>query len=146
MNRSFFSLVAPALIAFFFMLPGCSAPDPVDIENSAVAVMETRGTERTSRIVFYNENLEETGHLDLPYATFGGIFYNPLVSEGFLYAIPQGEYDKKDGNMAVRIDLATLSVDEYRIEQPAMTRSRRTAKPSGHATRLTGNRSSTDAR
>lgn len=48
------------------------------------------------------------------------MFYNPLVSEGFLYAIPQGEHGKKDGNMAVRIDLATLSVDEYRIEQPAM--------------------------
>lgn len=123
MKRTAFATAAAAVLILLSLLAlgGCSSQsEEVDIESSVIGIMETRGTEKTSRIIFYNENLNETGHLDLPYATFGGIFYNPLISQGFLYAIPQGEHDKKDGNMTVRIDLSTLAVEEYRIDQPAM--------------------------
>lgn len=111
--------LALALTAALFA--GCASDqESVDIENSAIGVMQTRGTEETSRIVFYDENLEKTGALSLAYATFGGPFYNPLVSQGRLHAIPQGLYDRKDGNKAVAIDLASLAVEEYPIEQPGM--------------------------
>lgn len=121
MRKAVCACVAVVALFLAVVLAGCSSQsESVDIDNSVIGVMQTRGTEKTSRIVFYSESLEETGRLDLPYATFGGIFYNPLVSQRFLYAIPQGEYNKKDGNMAVRISLDTLGVEEYRISQPAM--------------------------
>lgn len=123
MKRTAFAVASAAvlILPLLLALGGCSSRSgEVDIESSVIGIMETRGTEKTSRIIFYDENLDETGYLDLPYATFGGIFYNPLISQGSLYAIPQGEHDKKDGNMAVRIDLSALAVEEYRIDQPAM--------------------------
>lgn len=121
MKNAAFTFVATIALSFVFAITGCSPiEENNNVENSAIGIMETRGTEKTSRIVFYDEKLNETGSLNLPYATFGGIFYNPLISQGFLYAIPQGEYDKKDGNMAVRVNLSTLSVEEYQINQPAM--------------------------
>lgn len=121
MKNHAFSFAAIVTFLLLLTVAGCvPQQEGVDIENSAIGIMETRGTEKTSRVIFYDQDLNETGSLDLPYATFGGIFYNPLVLQGYLYAIPQGEYDRKNGNMAVRIDLSTLAVDEYRIEQPAM--------------------------
>ena len=50
--------LALALTAALFA--GCASDqESVDIENSAIGVMQTRGTEETSRIVFYDENLKK---------------------------------------------------------------------------------------
>lgn len=110
--------------ALFFMVIcfyGCTSDEdrsaPVD---AAVGVIETRGTEETSRIIFFDKEMNEVSQLPLSYATLGGIFYDPLVYKGNLFTIPQGKYNVKDGESVLQVNLNTLATKTYTIEQPAM--------------------------
>lgn len=108
----------------FFMVIcfyGCTSDgERVASADAAIGVIETRGTEETSRIIFYDREMNEVSQLPLSYATLGGIFYDPLVYKGSLFAIPQGKYNVKDGESVLQIDLSSLVTKTYTIVQPAM--------------------------
>ena len=121
MKNTYFFLVA-CIIFLSINLAGCErklTPD-FSTQDIEVGIIETRGNRSKSRIIFYNDEIEEIGDLPLPFATVGGIFYIPLVSDNKLYVIPQGYAKKKDERKALEINLQDLSVNEYKIEQIAM--------------------------
>ena len=110
------------LIFLMVLLVGCSQNKPVKIstEDISVGIIETRGDKEKSRIIFFDEEMNEIGEIPLSFATVGNIFYTPLISENELYVIPQGYANKKDEETVLKIALKNLSVEEYTIEQLAM--------------------------
>lgn len=110
------------LIFLMLSLIGCSQNKTTEIptKDISVGVIETRGDKEKSRILFFDEEMNEIGELPLDFATVGNIFYTPLISENELYVIPQGYANKKDEETVLEIALQDLSVEEYTIEQLAM--------------------------
>lgn len=100
---------------------GCASDgERVASADASIGIIETRGTDETSRIVFYDRELNEVAKLPLRYANLGGSFYNPLVYKGSLFSIPQGRSNVKDGKAVLQVDLASLATKKYTIDQPAM--------------------------
>ena len=55
--------------------------------SRSIGIIETRGTDETSRIVFYDGELNEVAQLPLRYANLGDVFHNPLVYQAvFCYS------------------------------------------------------------
>lgn len=118
-------IVAPLLISAVLFTAICFYGCTPDGEraasvDAAIGVIETRGTEETSRIIFFDTEMNEVSQLPLSYATLGGIFYDPLVYKGSLFAIPQGKYNVKNGEAVLQVDLNSLATKTYTIRQPAM--------------------------
>lgn len=101
---------------------GCDKKQETEIstDDIEVGVIETKGNKEESRIIFYDNKLNEIGILPLKFATVGDIFYTPLVLEDDLYIIPQGYANKKDEEKVLEINLSDLNIEEYTIEQIAM--------------------------
>ncbi len=110
--------------AMFFMaisFYGCTSDDKRGTSlDASIGIIETRGNAETSRIIFYDRELNEVAQLPLNYANLGNTFYNPLVYRGSLFAIPQGRSKVKNGNAVLRVDLDSLASKIYTIDQPAM--------------------------
>ena len=88
--------------------------------NASIGIIETRGTDEASRIVFYDRELNEVAQLPLRYANLGDGFHNPLVYKGSLYSIPQGRSKVRDGKAVLQVDLDSLASKTYAIGQSAM--------------------------
>lgn len=110
------------LILSIILLAGCESNRPPEIqtEDIAVGVIETRGDKEKSRILFYDNDMNELGSLPLDYATVGNVFYCPLIVDDALYVIPQGYANKKDAETVLEIDLSNLNITKHSIEQLAM--------------------------
>ncbi len=76
--------------------------------NAQIGVIETSGSMATSRIAFYDAELNEKESLKLKYATVGDMFCNPVVYKGKLYVIPQGYDIKADEKKVLEVDLSNL--------------------------------------
>lgn len=118
-------IMTPFLIGVMLFMVICFCGCIPDEERAAsvdatIGVIETRGTEETSRIILYDREMNEVTQLPLNYATLGGIFYDPLVYKGSLFAIPQGKYNVKNGEAVLKVDLDSLTTKTYTIQQPAM--------------------------
>ncbi|WP_226394518.1 LVIVD repeat-containing protein [Claveliimonas monacensis] len=101
---------------------GCDKEQEIKVstDDIEVGVIETKGNKEESRIIFYDNKLNEIGVLPLEFATVGDIFYTPLVLRDELYIIPQGYANKKDEEKVLEINLTDLDIEEYSIEQIAM--------------------------
>lgn len=110
------------LILLLLSLVGCnrSVKDEFPIEEIEVGVIETRGNIGRSRLVFYDDALNEIGELPLKYATVGSVFQTPLVDNGELYLIPQGYDITKNEKKVLRIELQNMQTKKYKIDAIAM--------------------------
>ena len=75
-------LTGAALFMAATCLCGCASDEgPTAPVDAAIGVIETRSEKETSRIVFYDGEMNEVAQLPLGCATLGNIFYDPLVYE-----------------------------------------------------------------
>lgn len=110
-------------VILIFHLTGCgilNTKGNIDLEKACICVVETRGYDAQSALVFYDESLEEVGVFPLYYATLGQIFYTPSVYNGELYIVPQGIADRKDEKKVLKVNLSSLNTEIYTIDQYAI--------------------------
>lgn len=121
MKRIMTPFLIGVMLFMVICLYGCT-PDGEQVASAdvAIGVIETRGTEETSRVILYDREMNEVSQLPLSYATLGGIFYDPLIYKGSLFAIPQGKYNVKNGEAVLQVELDSLATKTYTIQQPAM--------------------------
>ena len=90
MKRVSVPFLIGAMLFAVIGLYGCASDDervaPVD---ASIGVIETRGTDETSRIVFYDGELNEVAQLPLRYANLGDVFHNPLVYQAVFLLFPK---------------------------------------------------------
>lgn len=89
-------------------------------QESAIGVIETKNNVEESRIVFFDQELNESYILPLNYGSINSVFYKPVVTNGILSVVPQGIANKKDGRAILCINSTNLSHELYRIDQPSM--------------------------
>lgn len=111
-----------SLLLLIACVTGCKENNPPEIqtEDISIGVIETKGDKDKSRIIFYDNDMNELGALPLEYATVGNIFYTPLVIDNTLYVIPQGQANKKDAKTVLEISLSNLETKKHSINQLAM--------------------------
>lgn len=88
--------------------------------NYTVGVLCTSGSENHSSILYFDENLNQTGATYYPYATMGESFYRPIVYQQSLYIVPQGQANQKDEKVILQQDLETFELQNYPLEQIAI--------------------------
>lgn len=109
------------LMVVLSLLGGCGvSPKEIDLQNAALGVIETKGNKKESRIIVYDNRMNAVGALNLPYASMGNTFSKTLTHSGGLYVVPQGYFNKKDEKKVLRINLQTLKVKEFDIDQIAI--------------------------
>lgn len=97
-------------------LTGCSA----FAGKAAIGIIETSGSDETSRVVLFDEDLNRVSCFRLSEASLNSVFYDPVLDRGALYAIPQGYAQEKDARKVLGIDIRDGSTVDYPIDQPAM--------------------------
>lgn len=110
-------------ICIILSLSACGNNDMAENEipkDYAVGVVCTSGSEDNSSILYFDENLKQTGVTYYSYATMGQSFYSPIVYEQSLYIVPQGQANKKDEKVILQQDLETFEVQDYPLEQIAI--------------------------
>lgn len=117
MLRKSFSLIL--LLGFSFalcaFLAGCSCG------KVKIGVLETSGDGDSSRIVFFDSNLQRTNEIVIDDEIgMGSLFYDPVIAERIFYAVPQGNATTKDAEKVLAINLDGYQTSEYKIEKPAM--------------------------
>lgn len=100
-------------------LAACSQSDELP-EDYAIGVIRTSGNKGSSDILYFNEDLEQTGSTHYKYATMGELFYPPVVHDGAVYIVPQGQANKKDEKTILQLNLETLEQLEYTLDQIAI--------------------------
>lgn len=110
-------------LAFAVTLTGCGRKAAVDFDTKkiAVGVLETRGNIAKSRIVFYDEELNELGDLPIGYAGLGMTWDTPVLDGRKFYVIPQGYDGMKDEKLVMEVNLDSLETKKYEIDQTALT-------------------------
>lgn len=89
-------------------------------ETYTVGVICTNGSKDHSSILYFDENLDQTGVTYYPYATMGEIFYCPVTYDGAVYLVPQGQANRKNEKTILQQDLATLEQRTYSLDQIAI--------------------------
>ena len=121
MKRVSVPFLIGAMLFTVIGLYGCASDGervaPVD---ASIGIIETRGTDETSRIVFYDGELNEVAQLSLRYANLGDVFHNPLVYQGSLFVIPQGRSKVRDGEAVLQVDVASLASKTHAIGRSGM--------------------------
>lgn len=112
--RAFYLILLVALCVS--LLPGCSA----FAGKTAIGVIETSGSDATSQIVLFDKDLNKVSGFPLAEASLNSVFYDPVVNQGILYAIPQGYAQEKEARKVLGISIQDGSVADYSIDQPAM--------------------------
>lgn len=89
-------------------------------EDYSIGVIRTIGNKNSSDILYFNDALEQTGSTHYKYATMGELFYPPVVYDGSVYIVPQGQANKKDEKTILQLNLGTLEQQEYPLDQIAI--------------------------
>lgn len=100
-------------------LAACSQSDELP-EDYAIGIICTIGNKNSSDILYFNEDLEQTGSTHYKYATMGELFYPPVVHDGAVYIVPQGQANKKDEKTILQLNLDTLEQQEFPLDQIAI--------------------------
>ena len=111
------------LLIFLMVLSGCINDEKTQEtipDNYTIGVVRTIGNKNSTDILYFDENLKQTGITHYNYATMGELFYSPIVYDGFLYIDPQGQANKKDEKTILQLDLDTLVQQEYPLDQIAI--------------------------
>ena len=105
--RAFYLILLVALCVS--LLPGCSA----FAGKAAIGVIETSGSDATSQIVLFDKDLNKVSCFPLAEASLNSVFYDPVVNQGILYAIPQGYAQEKEARKVLGISIQDGSVADY---------------------------------
>ena len=89
-------------------------------EDYVIGVIRTIGNKNDSEILYFNSDLEQTGNTHYNYATMGELFYPPVVYDGSVYIVPQGQATKKDEKTILQLDLDTLEQQRFALDQIAI--------------------------
>lgn len=111
------------LYILLLMLSGCSntgTSQEIIPDDYTIGVVRTSGYKNSSDILYFDEELKQTGITHYNYATMGELFYNPIVYDGSLYIVPQGQANKKDEKTVLQLDLDTFEQQEYSLDQIAI--------------------------
>ena len=112
------------LLAFCMLLfSGCvqNTRNSYDVpDNYSVGIIRTNGSRNSSDILYFDANLSQRGSIHYDYATMGELFYPPVIYDGSLYIVPQGQANKKDEKTILRQDLDTFEQNEYYLDQIAI--------------------------
>ena len=100
-------------------LAACEQSDELS-EDYAIGVIRTIGSKNSSDILYFNEDLEQTGSTHYKYATMGELFYPPVIHDGAVYIVPQGQANKKDEKTILQLNLETLEQQKYPLDQIAI--------------------------
>lgn len=100
-------------------LAACSQSDELP-EDYAIGIICTIGNKNSSDILYFNEDLEQTGSTHYKYAIMGELFYPPVVHDGAVYIVPQGQANKKDEKTILQLNLDTLEQQEFPLDQIAI--------------------------
>lgn len=100
-------------------LAACSQSDELP-EDYAIGVIRTIGNKNSSDILYFNEDLEQTGNTHYKYATMGELFYPPVVHDGAVYIVPQGQANRKDEKTVLQLNLETLEQQQFPLDQIAI--------------------------
>lgn len=138
--RAFYLILLVALCVS--LLPGCSA----FAGKTAIGVIETSGSDATSQIVLFDKDLNKVSGFPLAEASLNSVFYDPVINQGILYAIPQGYAQEKEARKVLGISIQDGSVADYSIDQPAMNSAAVSDATFLPAIRSMGFRISVDAR
>ena len=105
------------------LLSGCggdAAPAGAPPEDYAVGVLRTSGSVERSEILYFDAHLNQTGAFSLPYASVGDTFHAPVVFDGGVYFVPQGQANRRNQRLILRQDLETLDLRAYPLDQIAI--------------------------
>lgn len=83
----------------------------------SLGVVETRENRSSSRVVFYDDELNELGALSLPYAGVGSESGLTTVRDGMLYLVPKGLMGKRDERALLKVDLTNLGVTKIPLDR-----------------------------
>ena len=111
------------VLACIASLTACNHNDNLTDETPwdvSIGVIRTIGNKNSSDILYFNDNLEQTGSTHYKYATMGELFYPPVVYDGSVYIVPQGQANKKDEKTILQLNLDTLEQQEYPLDQIAI--------------------------
>ena len=97
--RAFYLILLVALCVS--LLPGCSA----FAGKTAIGVIETSGSDATSQIVLFDKDLNKVSGFPLAEASLNSVFYDPVINQGILYAIPQGYAQEKEARKVLGISI-----------------------------------------
>lgn len=90
MKRVSVPFLIGAMLFTVIGLYGCASDGervaPVD---ASIGIIETRGTDETSRIVFYDGELNEVAQLPLRYANLGDVFTIPWFTRAVFLLFPK---------------------------------------------------------
>ncbi|MBO5316387.1 MAG: hypothetical protein J6B48_08165 [Clostridia bacterium] len=100
-------------------LTTCNPSDELP-KDYVIGVIRTSGSKNSSDILYFNEELEQTGSTHYKYATMGEIFYPPVVNEGVVYIVPQGQANKKNEKTILQLNLETLEQQQFALDQIAI--------------------------
>lgn len=100
-------------------LAACSQSDELP-EDYAIGVIRTIGNKDSSDILYFNEDLGQTGSTHYKYATMGELFYPPVVHDGAVYIVPQGQANRKDEKTILQLNLETLEQQQFPLDQIAI--------------------------
>lgn len=93
---------------------------PSTMDEASIGAIKTSGSDKTSTLSLYSSSLKQVSEIQLNEASLNSPFYDPVVNNGILYAIPQGMADKKDARLLVSMNLSNSKITEYAIDQLAM--------------------------
>lgn len=115
--------IVSVLVLCMLLLAGCMQ----NVQNGniipkdyTVGIIRTNGTKNRSDILYFNENLLQTGSTQYAYATMGELFYAPVTYDGSLYVVPQGQANAKDAKIILCQDLNTFEQTTYSLNQIAI--------------------------
>lgn len=109
-----------SLILILVLVACTNNADEIPISDIEIGIIETRGNKNSSRLVFFDDELNEIGELPLKYATVGDPSQTPLVQDKELYVIPQGYAFSKNEKKVLCIDLQSMQVKKYTVDGIAM--------------------------
>ena len=121
------SKIIAMVLLVLFCIAGTTSCSPKSSENTdsipddyKIGVIRTIGNKNNSEILYFNSDLEQVGITYHKYATMGELFYPPVVNEGFVYIVPQGQATKKDEKTILQLNLDTLEQERFALDQIAI--------------------------
>lgn len=85
-----------------------------------VGIVCTSGSKNKSSIIYFDDNLDQTGVTYYPYAGMGELFYAPVIFEDTVSIIPQGQANKKNEKVILQQNLETFEQKTYSLDQIAI--------------------------
>lgn len=92
----------------------------VKLDSAVIGLVQTTGHDYKSKIMWFDDDLNEAGTTNLKYAALGSHFYSPVLDDGEQYLIPQGLGNRKDTKKVISINNENLDITEYPFTNVAL--------------------------